>query len=166
MWVPVRQGEFFAMLMNTCRVEGTTGGSRNQLEFVCSVTERSGDQLEVKNGGVIYSSQVCLSNISTRLSSILIIDRVDGGKIVQCATLLSNGVDEGCQREVSAHNPIIRWSGIVLDFLYKQNVRSVQVFRNMIGDYRKVTRGRGHVLHLGDTRMSGMWDDRPFQLTL
>jgi len=80
----------------------------------------------------------------------LFIYGVDGGKTVQYPALLLDGVDEGRQREVSAHDAVVCLPGIILNFLYKHNVWSVQVLRNVIGDGREVTRSRGQVLHLAD----------------
>ena len=37
-----------------------------------------------------------------------------------------------------------------MNFLDKHNVRSIQVFRNVIGDGGEVTRIGGHILHLAD----------------
>lgn len=96
------------------------------------------------------SLQVGLSNVSAGLSSILLINRGDGGKAVQYATLLLDSVYEGCQGKVGAYDAIVCRPRIVLDFLYEHNVWSVQVIHDMAGHGRNVTGGRGHVLHLPD----------------
>ena len=132
--------------MNTCRIKGTAVGSGNQLHFFCLVAERSGKS-EVRNEST-ESLQVRLSNVSTRLSSILLIDGIDVDKTVQYTALLLDGIDKGCQCEVGAHNTVVCWSGIILDFLYEHNIWSVQVLRNVFGDSRNVTGIRCHVLHL------------------
>ena len=97
-------------------------------------------------GECTKNSQVGLSNVSTRLSPILVINRGDVDKTVQYTTLLPYGG----KREISAHNTIICWSGIVLNFLDEHNVWSVQILGDVISDGRDVGGVRCHILDLVD----------------
>jgi len=101
-------------------------------------------------GECTQSSQVGLSNVSTRLSPVLVIDGVDVDKTVRYITLLSYGIDKGGEREIGAHNTIVCWPRIVLDLLDEHDVWSVQILRNVIGDDRDMSRVRSHILHLAD----------------
>ena len=97
------------------------------------------------------NSQVGLSNVSPGLSSVLLIDRRDVNKPVQHPTLLFYSFDESGKREVSAYDPIVRWPGIVLDFLYEHDIWAIQILCYVVGDDRDVCRVRSHVLHLAGT---------------
>jgi hypothetical protein len=53
------------------------------------------------------------SDVSPKLSSILVINGWNVGKTVQYDILLLNGVDRVYEREVSTHNAIVCLSGII-----------------------------------------------------
>ena len=80
----------------------------------------------------------------------MVVNGGDVDKAVQCATLLSYGVDKGGKREISAHNTIVCWSRIILDFLDEHDIWGVQIIGDVIGDDRDVGGVRCHILNLTD----------------
>lgn len=116
-------------------------------EPVVTISMQQNQQLSVDYIKATVNSQVCLTDITTTYSAILAIDGVDIDEIVLYAVASSrNGINECLQRNICADCAVIRSSRIVLNFLDKYDVWSLQRGCNMLRNGGKMCRGRRKIL--------------------
>lgn len=94
----------------------------------------------------IRTVEIGLANVTTGLTAILVVVRLDLGPLVNNTAGLLDAIGQSSESLVGGNNTIIGSATVVLNFLEEKQVRCSQLLNDLLDDERQVSRCRVEVL--------------------